>query len=129
MSDVDEVAPGEIVGEGIRLPRAAAHGQRELERIIETAAIAERVRLIDEHTNDIRVGRELACMIHVLRVNAAGMAAPLIVENVLHEPLGIGKILGAVDREHERELLTGERMRLADARLLGHDELAALRTR
>src|SRR5581483_7570882 len=60
---------------------------------------------------------------HVLGVQADGMAAALMREN----GIGLGhrgiEIAGAIDREHERELLPGEREVATDTGLLHHEEL------
>src|SRR6185436_10588383 len=90
-------------------PGAAAHAEREIEPVVEAAAVAERVRLVDQHPHDIRTLGQRACAAHILGVQADRMAAALMREDLVGaRDRGI-EILGTIDGKHQREFLAGER--------------------
>ena len=53
MGDVDEMVVAQILTDGVTGPRAAAHGQGKAETIVETAAVAEGMGLVYQHTDNI----------------------------------------------------------------------------
>src|SRR6185369_1720775 len=109
VGDVEKVHVVEIVGDRISAPGAAAHAEREIEPVVEAAAVAERVRLVDQHPHDIRTLGQRACAAHILGVQADRMAAALMREDLVGaRDRGI-EILGTIDGKHQREFLAGER--------------------
>ena len=64
-------------------PGAAAHAQREIEPIVEAAAVAEGVGLVDQHAHDVRILGKSARAIHVLRMQPDRMAAALMREDFI----------------------------------------------
>src|SRR4029079_18809865 len=104
----DEVGDGEkihvveMVGYRISTPGAAAHAEREIEPVVEAAAIAERVRLVDQHAYAIRALGQRAGAAQVLGVQADRMAAALMREDLVGaRDRGI-EILGTIDGKHQR---------------------------
>src|SRR3954452_16139403 len=122
MGDVDEVPVIEIFGDAVAAPGAASHAQRKVEPIIETAAIAVGMRLIDEHAHHVDFFGELARALKIARVHAAGMAATLIRENFFDACNGSLEILCAIKRKHQRKFFAGEREIPADAGFLDDEE-------
>ena len=55
--------------------------QRERQAVVEAAAVAEGVRLVDQHADDVELGRELAGALRMLGVDADRVAAALVVED------------------------------------------------
>src|SRR5262245_23600358 len=111
VGDVEKVHVVEIVGNRISAPGAAAHAEREIQPIVEAAAIAEGVRLIDQHAHDGRTLGQRTRTAHVLGVQADRMATALVRENLVGARDGGVEIFGTIDGEHQRELLAGERDR------------------
>src|SRR5262245_11189680 len=123
VGDVEKVHVVEIVGDRISAPGAAAHAEREIKPVVEAAAIAERVRLVDQHAHDVRTLGQRARTAHVLGVQADRMATALVRENFVGARDGGVEIPGAVDGEHQRKLLARERKAAADTGFLDHEEL------
>src|SRR5690348_3343888 len=123
VGDVEEVFIVEVVRDRVAAPGAAAHAQREVQAVIKAATIAKGVRLVDQHAHHVRAFGERTRPLHVLGVQADRMAAALECEHRIGAVDGIVEIPGAVDRKHQRELLSGKREALADTGLLDHEEL------
>jgi 2-C-methyl-D-erythritol 4-phosphate cytidylyltransferase len=81
-----------------------AYAQADLSGATDDAGLVERLG-------------ERARMVGVLGVDAAGMAHALEAQDLAHPVARLGKVLGAVDRQDQRQLLARKGMRLADAGL------------
>ena len=75
---------------------------------VEAAAVAERVREVDEDADNVEILRKLAAEFRILGMNAARMATPLVVQDRPDPLLGVGEIASAVDGQHEAQLLARE---------------------
>src|ERR1700694_4337888 len=58
--DVDKVAVIQVLVDAVAAPGAAAHAEREVQPVVETAAVTEGVRLVDENAHDVGLFGELA---------------------------------------------------------------------
>src|SRR5919202_1290159 len=125
MRDVEEVPVIQVFGNAVLLPGAAAHAQREIEAAVEAAAIAEGVGEVHEHADHVEILGQLAGAGEIARMDAAGMAAALMIEDAPDLVLGGREVRGAVDGQHERELLARERVLAPDPGLLDHEEAGA----
>src|SRR5262245_7967273 len=68
VSDVEEIYIIQIVCDAVAAPGAATHAEREIQTVVESTAIAECVRLVDQYTHNIRTFGELAAAADVLGV-------------------------------------------------------------
>ena len=71
MSDIDEVPVTKVFRDTVATPRAATHAQGEIKAIIKTAAIAERMRLIDQYPDNINFFRKAPGMLWITRMNSS----------------------------------------------------------
>ena len=71
MRDVDEMPVIEIFRDAVTAPRAATHTQSEIKAIIETAAIAERVGLIDQYPDNVNFFRQAPGVLRISGMNSA----------------------------------------------------------
>ena len=69
MGNVDEVLVVEVFADAVAAPGTAPHAEREVEPVVEGAAVAERVGLVDEHAHHVDLFGELARAGELLRVN------------------------------------------------------------
>src|SRR5689334_21160457 len=120
--DVDEVTVVQIVRDAVAAPGAAAHAEREIEAVVVAAAIAERVRLIDQHTHDVSFLGKLTCTRHIPGMEADRVTAALMIKNLARPFCRVVEVSGPVDCEHQGQLLGGKGKSTADACFLHHEE-------
>ena len=113
--DVEEVPVVEIVRDAVAAPGAAAHRQRERQRVVEAAAGREAVRLVDDHAADRQRESQLERAVRRPRMKADRVPGALVAQQPLGERRGGGEVVGAIERQHRRQLLAGERMLGTDA--------------
>src|SRR5260370_31844395 len=78
MGNVDEVLVVEVFADAVATPGPAPHAEREVEPVVEGAAVAEHVGLVDEHAHHVNLFGELARAGGLLRVQPAGVSATLM---------------------------------------------------
>src|SRR5262245_38748663 len=105
VGDVQEMAVIEVLGDAVTAPGAATHAQREIEPVVEAAAIAECVRLVDENAHHVGGLGDTAPAAHVARMQPAGVATTLVREDLLHSLHGRLEVAGPIHGEHQRQLL------------------------
>ena len=65
MGHVDEVFVVQVFGDAVTGPGTTTHAQGEIKAIVETAAVAKRMRLVHQHANDVQFLGKLLCYLLV----------------------------------------------------------------
>ena len=63
--NIDEVFVVQILRDTVAAPCATAHAKREVERIVETAAVSKSMGLVNQYSHDIDLLREPLSVPHV----------------------------------------------------------------
>ena len=103
--------------------------RREVQAVVEAAAVAEGVRLVHKHAHHVQLLRQAPGVSGILGVDAAGMAGALPGQDLAHPPHRRVEVGGPIDRQHERQLLAREGIVGSDPFLLHHDEAGGRRAR
>jgi len=110
--DVQQVLDADVLRDGVAAPRAAAQRQRRTQHeVVQVADAALRGRRVDENTAGLHARGEAVNQILAgdgVQVDRRGVAVAAVSNQVLRLVERIVDVLGAVHRQHGRELLMRE---------------------